>query len=464
QHSRPVPELPADPDRHHRLPDLRRGGRPDPDQLRAGLLERDPVRMHRAGSAVAVRGRRTDRWHPDVVRDVAGTTGRFGRADRRPAVCRGPSPVAVRGRLRRPAGRHAMGAQRGLLGRDQRLDPVQAQRVLRSRGGRSGLGLQPGAASIGQRAGRAAGHLHPATTHIGVGQMTIAQPRPQTAQRAAELEELDRRVLLHPHQTGARGERVVMVRGSGSTVWDASGNELLDAMGGSNWVAQVGHGRAELAQAAGQQLAELEYFTGFDIFSNERAIRLAQRLVGLAPAGMDRVFFTSGGSEGIETAMKLARLYFFHRGQPERTWFIARHFGYHGSTYGSGTLTGFPNMHEGIGQLLPHVEKVSPPTPYRGREMFGEGDLTDHLIAELSDTIDRVGPGNIAAMVGEPVMGGAGVQVPPADYWPRVRELLSKHGILLIGDEVVTAFGRTGSWFDSAARGMAADIVVTAKG
>jgi putrescine aminotransferase len=162
--------------------------------------------------------------------------------------------------------------------------------------------------------------------------------------------------------------------------------------------------------------------------------------------------------------MKLARLYFFHRGQPERTWFIARHFGYHGSTYGSGTLTGFPNMHEGIGQLLPHVAKVSPPTPYRGSEMFGEGDLTDHLIAELSDTIDRLGPGNIAAMVGEPVMGGAGVQVPPADYWPRVRELLSKHGILLIGDEVVTAFGRTGSWFDSAARGMNPDLVVTAKG
>ncbi|HET6209457.1 MAG TPA: aspartate aminotransferase family protein [Jatrophihabitans sp.] len=294
--------------------------------------------------------------------------------------------------------------------------------------------------------------------------MTIAQPRPQTQQRAAELEELDRRVLLHPHQTGARGERCVMVRGAGSTVWDASGNELLDAMGGSNWVAQVGHGRAELAQAAGNQLAELEYFTGFDIFSNERAIRLAQRLVGLAPAGLDRVFFTSGGSEGIETAMKLARLYYYHRKQPERTWFIARHFGYHGSTYGSGTLTGFTNMHEGIGQLLPHVEKVSPPSSYRSAEMFGEGDLTDHLIAELSDTIARLGPNNIAAMVGEPVMGGAGVLVPPADYWPRVRELLSQHGILLIADEVVTAFGRTGSWFDSAARGMAADIVVTAKG
>jgi PLP-dependent transaminase len=294
--------------------------------------------------------------------------------------------------------------------------------------------------------------------------MTIAQPRPQTEQRAAELEELDRRVVLHPHQTGARDERVIMVRGSGCTVWDASGNELLDAMGGSNWIAQVGHGRPELAQAAADQLSELEYFTGFDIFSNERAIRLAQRLVGLSPAGLDRVFFTSGGSESIETAMKLARLYHFHRGQPQRTWFIARHFGYHGTTYGSGTLTGFTNMHEGIGQLLPHVEKVSQPNPYRSVDMFGEGDPTDHLIAELSDTIERIGANNIAAMVGEPVMGGAGVLVPPADYWPRVRELLSRHGILLIGDEVVTAFGRTGSWFDSAARGMAADIVVTAKG
>ncbi|HEV2885327.1 MAG TPA: aminotransferase class III-fold pyridoxal phosphate-dependent enzyme [Jatrophihabitans sp.] len=294
--------------------------------------------------------------------------------------------------------------------------------------------------------------------------MTIAQDISKTAYSADQLENLDRQLLLHPHQSAAHPERCVIVRGSGCTVWDARGNELLDAMGGGNWVAQVGHGRTELARAAARQLAELEYFTGFDIYSNENAIRLAQRLVGLAPPGLDRVFFTSGGSEGVETAMKLARLFHHHRKEPDRTWIITRHFAYHGTTYGSGAATGFPGMHEGIGLALPHVEKVTPPHPYRAQELYGGQDPTDFLLRELSDTIDRIGPGNIAAMIGEPVMGGAGILVPPPDYWPRVRELLSRHGILLIADEVVTAFGRTGAWFDSADRGMAADIVVTAKG
>ncbi len=294
--------------------------------------------------------------------------------------------------------------------------------------------------------------------------MTMTNDDQQASYSAAEYEKLDRQVLLHPHQSGARPERCVIVRGSGCTVWDCQGNELLDAMGGGNWVAQVGHARPELAQAAAKQLGELEYFTGFDIYSNDITIRLAQRLVGLAPAGLDRVFFTSGGSEGVETAMKVARLFHHHRKEPDRTWIIARQFAYHGTTYGSVAATGFAHMHEGIGLALPHVEKVSMPHPYRAQELYGGQDPTDFLIQELSDSIERIGAGNIAAMIGEPVMGGAGILIPPADYWPRVRELLSRHGILLIADEVVTAFGRTGAWFDSEQRGMAADIVVTAKG
>jgi adenosylmethionine-8-amino-7-oxononanoate aminotransferase len=284
------------------------------------------------------------------------------------------------------------------------------------------------------------------------------------ARSAAHLEELDRRRLLHPHQTGARTERCVIVRGAGCTVWDAHGTEYLDMMGGGNWVAQIGHGRAELAGAAARQIGTLEYFTGFDIFSNDRALELADRLVALAPDGLDRVFFTNGGSEGVESAMKFARLYHHHRGQPERTWIIARHFAYHGSTYGSGTATGFPGMHVGVGPGLPHVVKVSPPHTYRAEDMCPGRDLTDFLIEELATTIDTIGAGNVAAMIGEPVMGGAGILVPPADYWPRVRELLDRHGILLIADEVVTGFGRTGAWFDSAQRGMRPDIVVLAKG
>ncbi|HEX8080295.1 MAG TPA: aspartate aminotransferase family protein [Jatrophihabitans sp.] len=294
--------------------------------------------------------------------------------------------------------------------------------------------------------------------------MTITHNEPRIAYSATQLEDLDRQVLVHPHQSGAHHERCVIVRGADCTVWDAHGNEMLDAMGGGNWVAQVGHARPELVQAATRQLSELEYFTGFDIYSNETAIRLAQRLVALAPAGLDRVFFISGGSEGVETAMKLARLFHHHRKQPDRTWIIARQFAYHGTTFGSGAATGFPGFNEGIGLPLPHVAKVSLPHPYRAADLYDDQDPTDFLIAELSDTIARIGAGNIAAMIGEPVMGGAGVLVPPADYWPRVRELLSSHGILLIADEVVTGFGRTGAWFDSVERGMAADILVTAKG
>jgi adenosylmethionine-8-amino-7-oxononanoate aminotransferase len=282
---------------------------------------------------------------------------------------------------------------------------------------------------------------------------------------AVHLRELDLRHVVHPHQQVAKTERCVIVRGRGCTVWDADGNEYLDATGSANWLAQVGHGRRELVEAAAEQMSELAYFTSWDVFTNDKAILLATKLVELAPAGLDRVFFTSGGSEGVETAVKAARLYHHRRGEPDRTWIIGRHFGYHGSTYGSGSITGLPPMHAEVGPALPHIEKVSAPALYRAAELYGGQDPTDFLLDELARTIDRIGPENVAAMIGEPVMGGGGgILVPPADYWPRVRELLSHHGILLIADEVVTAYGRTGAWFDSAERDMAPDIIVTAKG
>lgn len=280
---------------------------------------------------------------------------------------------------------------------------------------------------------------------------------------AAELDALDRRHLIHPFQRGDVTDRVVIVRGSGTRVWDSHGNELLDATGGGNWHSHVGHGRTELAEVAAAQIAELEYFTSFLEFANDKAIRLAARLAGLAPEGVNRVFFTSGGSEGVDTAFKAARLYHGRRGEPDRTWFLARHFSYHGATYGSGTATGFPPMQMGVGPNLPHVEKLTPPYVYRS-EFFNGGDPTDFLINELEQTIERIGAGNIAAMIGEPVMAGGGVLTPPADYWPRVRDVLRRNGILLIADEVVTGYGRTGAWFDSEGRGMEPDIITSAKG
>ena len=281
-------------------------------------------------------------------------------------------------------------------------------------------------------------------------------------QTLAQLAELDRKHLIHPNLSGAVSERCVLVRGDGCRLWDADGTEYLDATGGL-WLSQVGHGRRELAEAAARQIEQLEYFTSFWDFSNDKSIALAVRLAELAPNGLTHSFFTSGGSESNETAMKIARLYHYRRGEIERDWIIARRYGYHGVGYGSGTATGIDVFRSGFGSLLPHVEHVTPPYPYR-TELFDGRDPTDFLIDELEQTIERIGPNRVAAMIGEPVMGAGGVIVPPDDYWPRVRELLSRHGILLIADEVVTGFGRTGAWFASNEMGLEPDLVSVAKG
>ncbi|MEC3975179.1 aminotransferase family protein [Amycolatopsis sp. H20-H5] len=294
--------------------------------------------------------------------------------------------------------------------------------------------------------------------------MTLTSSSPSSTTSATSLEDLDRRHLIRSMHRGDINDRVVIVRGEGCSVWDSHGNELLDAAGGGVWLSPIGHGRKELAEIAAKQMGELEFFTSLLEFSNDKAIQLAAKLAELAPPGINRVAFSNGGSEAVETAIKAARLYHHRRGDTDRTWILARHYSFHGATYGSGTATGFPPMQAGVGPNLPHVEKLSPPYLYRAAEMYGGADPTDFLVNELEQTIERIGAGNIAAMIGEPVMAGGGVLTPPDDYWPRVREVLRRNGILLIADEVVTAFGRTGSWFDSESRGMEPDMITVAKG
>ncbi len=279
---------------------------------------------------------------------------------------------------------------------------------------------------------------------------------------AQQLAELDRRLLIHPYLPGSVQERIVMTEGSGCRLRDAGGHEYLDATGGL-WLAQIGHGRAEMGEVAAQQMRRLEYFTSFWEFSNDRAIELAQRLAELSPASTSRVYFTSGGSEGNEAAFRMARYFHHRRGEPDRNWILARHHAYHGIGYGSGSASGLPVYHDGFGPMLPHVRHLTPPWPYRA-ELFNGRDPSDFCLDELERTIEDIGPDRIAAMVGEPVMGVGGMLVPPDDYWPRVRELLSAHGILLILDEVVTAFGRTGRWFAAEHFGVEPDLIVTAKG
>lgn len=275
------------------------------------------------------------------------------------------------------------------------------------------------------------------------------------------LEDVDRRHLIHPHQNRSRTGRQVFVRGSGCDVWDTAGESFLDMVSGGNWVVAVGHGRAELARVAAEQISTLEYYSCWREYANEPAIRLAQRLAGLAPSGLDKVHFTSGGSDGTETAIKVARRYHFENGEPDRTWIIGRHWGYHGTTFLGAAVGGMEEMHYGVGPAMPHVAKVTPPMLLRP-EIFGGQDPTDFLVEELEATIAELGAGNIAAMIAEPVMGGGGVIVPPEDYWPRVRDVLRRNGILFIADEVITGFGRTGAWFASAE--LDPDMIICAKG
>jgi adenosylmethionine-8-amino-7-oxononanoate aminotransferase len=275
---------------------------------------------------------------------------------------------------------------------------------------------------------------------------------------SSELGSMDQRLIVHPHATvGHPRPPVVFTEGDGARLRDADGREYIDGTCGL-WVCPVGHGRRELAEAARGQMERLEYYASFWEFSNPPSIELAQRLVDLAPPGIGRVFYTNGGSEGTESALKLARLAWHAQGAPERTVVLTRAMAYHGVSYGALQATGLPPLKEGFGELPGGFEHLSVPYPFRGT-------TTDGLIAELEERIATVGAHRIAAFIGEPVIGVGGMIPPHEDYWPRVQEVLRRHGILLILDEVVTAFGRTGAWFAAEHwGGIEPDLVVTAKG
>ncbi|HEV2783293.1 MAG TPA: aspartate aminotransferase family protein [Actinophytocola sp.] len=272
----------------------------------------------------------------------------------------------------------------------------------------------------------------------------------------------DRARVIHPHLPDGVTDRIIIAEGSGCRVRDISGREYLDATGGL-MLAHIGHGRREMVEAAAKQMSTLEYYSSFQEYTNEPSIRLASRLIDLAPRPMERVYFTSGGAEGVEAALRMARHYHHRRGEPERTWILSRNFGYHGMGYGGATATGIPVFHEGFGPMVPHVRYLTPPMPFHP-ELYGGEDPTEFCLQELRRTIAELGADRIAAMIGEPIMGVAGVVEPPRDYWPRVRELLADNGILLILDEVITAFGRTGEWFAARRLNVEPDLIVTAKG
>jgi adenosylmethionine-8-amino-7-oxononanoate aminotransferase len=276
----------------------------------------------------------------------------------------------------------------------------------------------------------------------------------------AQIAQWDLDHVIHPWSFP--GSSLMIVRGEGSNYWDASGRKYLDALGGIQ-LCEIGHGRSELAEVAAEQMRELEYSPLFWNFGNEPAALLARRLVGLAPEGIDHVFFTNGGSESCESAIKMARLYHYLRGESERTTILSLGHSYHGMTYGALAATGLEGIKNGFGELPGGFFHLTTPYPYR-EELFGGEDAFEFCIRELEETIARLGPERIAAFIGEPVLTVGGVIVPPPDYWRAITEICHRNGILVIADEVVTAFGRLGSWFASETYGIEADLITTAKG
>jgi len=264
---------------------------------------------------------------------------------------------------------------------------------------------------------------------------------------------------------GQRGETLVIASADGNYVTDVDGQRLLDGVGGL-WNVNVGHNRAEVKAAIARQMDELAYYQTFDGIAHPRVYDLAQRLTSMfAREQMARVLFNSGGSDAVETALKMARQYWVATGQPGRTRFLSLRNGYHGVHIGGTSVGGNGVYHYNHGQLLAGCHSLDTPWLYRNPWDCREPErLTELCIRQLEDTIALHGAHSFAALIAEPVQGAGGVIVPPASYWPRLREVCDRHGILLIADEVVTGFGRSGCLLGSRGWGVAADILCLAKG
>ncbi|HET7311613.1 MAG TPA: aspartate aminotransferase family protein [Mycobacteriales bacterium] len=256
----------------------------------------------------------------------------------------------------------------------------------------------------------------------------------------------------------------VIVRGDGAYVWDSRGKRYLDGLSGL-FVTQVGHGRQELADAAGKQAATLGYFPLWS-YAHPTAVELAERLAGYAPGDINRVFFTTGGSEAVESAWKLARQYFRLMGQPGRYKVISREIAYHGTTMGALSVTGLAAIKAPFEPLVPGSIRVANTDFYRAPEHLRD----DHEAFGrwAADDIERrilmEGPETVAAVFLEPVQNSGGCYPPPPGYFQRVREICDRYGVLLVSDEVICAFGRLGHWFGAERYGYQPDMITVAKG
>lgn len=282
----------------------------------------------------------------------------------------------------------------------------------------------------------------------------------------AELQALDAAHHIHPFSAqAALAEKGTLVIRQADGIWltDSDGRPILDAMAGL-WCVNIGYGRHELADAAARQMRELPYYNAFFQTSHVPVIELAARLAELVPGDLNHTFFASSGSEANDTNMRLVRRYWELKGKPEKTVFISRKNAYHGSSMGSASLGGMAAMHAQGGLPIPDVHHIGQPNWYaEGGDMSPE-DFGLARARELETAIEQMGEDRVAAFIGEPIQGAGGVIVPPDSYWPEIQRICDAHDILLIADEVICGFGRTGNWFGHETVGIKPDIITIAKG
>lgn len=280
-------------------------------------------------------------------------------------------------------------------------------------------------------------------------------------QSTAELLEIDRRHLVHPlHHPDEHKAPLFVVSADGAMLRDADGREFIDGLAGL-WNVNVGHGRGELADAAAAQMRRVAYASAYVGATNEPAIRLGEKIVKHAYGNSSAVYYTTGGAESNESAFKTARFFWKVQDKPNKVKIISRIHAYHGVTMAAMSATGMAAYHKMFGPLVPGFVQVAAPYAYRwqGNEEPGIGAAEAVEKAILAE-----GPDTVAAVIAEPVMGAGGVIVPPDSYFPRLREICDQYDVLLIADEIITGFGRTGRWFALGHWAVEPDIVVFAKG
>ena len=281
-----------------------------------------------------------------------------------------------------------------------------------------------------------------------------------------QWQELDRLHHLHPftdskslHRKGSR----VITRADGVYLWDSEGRKILDAMAGL-WCVNIGYGREELARVAYEQMQQLPYYNTFFQTTHPPAVDLAELLSQVTPAHLNHVFFTNSGSEANDTVVRLVRHYWSARGKGSRKIIISRENAYHGSTMAGASLGGMKPMHKQGGLPIPDIEHITQPYWYTLGGDLSPEEFGLQAARALEDKILELGADRVAAFIGEPIQGAGGVIVPPRSYWPEISRICRKYEVLLVADEVICGFGRTGKWFASEYFGIEADLMSIAKG